>query len=97
MLSNDKSCEINFDPPPPLPPRSERQLKVVFPFSEHDSCHKGHCSPIFNPKVYIAVFCHYEFWKKSAILFAENLGGEGDQKPFGTFLKFIRFGIAFRP
>ena len=46
---------------------------------------------IFNPKIYIADFCHYrryfghEFQEKFAILFSENEGGGGDSKAVWNF------------
>ena len=51
---------------------------------------------IFNPKIYIADFCHYrryfghEFQEKFAIWFSEKWGG-GGQRPFGTFPKIHPF------
>ena len=52
---------------------------------------------IFNPKIYVADFCHYrryfghEFQKKIATQLSENEGGAGGQRPFGTFPKIHPF------
>ena len=51
---------------------------------------------IFNPKIYIADFCHYrryfghEFQKKLQYNFPKMSGG-GGQRPFGTFPKIHPF------
>ena len=57
---------------------------------------RGGRGVIFNPKIYIADFCHYrryfghEFHKKFAIQLSEKWGG-GGQLPFGTFPKIHPF------
>ena len=51
---------------------------------------------IFNPKIYIADFCHYkgyfshEFWKKNPQHDFPKMRG-GGQRPFGTFPKIHPF------
>ena len=58
---------------------------------------------IFNPKIYVADFCHYrryfghEFQKKFATQLSENEGGRGVKGRLELFRKFTRFGRGMHP